>query len=70
MTDPTPAHWQRYLQTSGVTNWFALSPEIQQHLAAQFPAWQRRQQVIGRVILAVVGILVVTLVLVVIATTL
>lgn len=65
-TDPTPAHWQRYLRSSGVVDFYALPLPVQHHLSAGFPAWMRRQATIGKVILAVILIVVLTAVMVII----
>ena len=61
------ANWQRYLQSSGVTDWYALPPATQQHLSAQFPAWVRRQATIGKIILTLFAVFAVTMIAVAVA---
>lgn len=56
------ANWIRYLRSSGVSDFYALTPAAQQHLSAQFPAWVRRQATIGKLILTVFVVLAVTMI--------
>lgn len=62
------ANWHRYLRTAGITNWHALSPAMQDQVAGQFPAWLRRQRMIGRIILGVITFVVLVSVLVITTT--
>jgi hypothetical protein len=53
------AQWDRFLRTSGVSNWDALTPEVQAGLRVQFSGWSRRQHTTNTTVRAAIISLVV-----------